>query len=153
MTTDRTHHFDGTGSMPLIEQDSYKMLCNGKSKWMKLGSTWKIIPVSKRLITMAGKSHKDRVVPLQNGQKWLVNGGDPNHLLTTSPGKTKGGTINSGIFRAHTKKTKPVLLKKKNISKAKTKLQPRRSHSKKITTFTLLDWDKTPIVPCVCAMV
>ena len=104
---------------------------------MKLGSTWKIIPVSKRLITMAGKSHKDRVVPLQNGQKWLVNGGDPNHLLTTSPGKTKGGTINSGIFRAHTKKTKPVLLKKKTSQKQKPNFNPGALTPK-----------KSPLLPC-----
>ncbi len=29
------------------------------------------------------KSPKDRVVgPLPNGHSWLINGGDPNHLLT-----------------------------------------------------------------------
>ena len=26
------------------------------------------------------KSPKDRVVPLPNGNSWLINGGDPNHL-------------------------------------------------------------------------
>ncbi len=33
------------------------------------------------------KSPKDRVVgPLPNGNSWLINGGDPNHLLTTVTG-------------------------------------------------------------------
>ena len=46
-------------------------------------STWRIIPVSKWLITMVSKSPKDGVVPLANGRTlWLINGGDPNHLLT-----------------------------------------------------------------------
>ena len=35
-------------------------------------STWRIIPISPL----------SRVVPLPNGLKWLVNGGDPNHLLS-----------------------------------------------------------------------
>ena len=41
--------------------------------------TWRIIPVSKWLITMVSKSPKDRVVgPLPNGlTPWLTNGGDP----------------------------------------------------------------------------
>ena len=44
--------------------------------------TWRIIPVSKWLITMVNKSPKDRVVgPLPNGlSKCLINWGDPNHL-------------------------------------------------------------------------
>ena len=38
--------------------------------------SWRIIPNSKWLIT-------SRVVgPLPNGHSWLINGGDPNNLLT-----------------------------------------------------------------------
>ena len=28
------------------------------------------------------QSPKNRVVPLPNGHSWIINGGDPNHLLT-----------------------------------------------------------------------
>ena len=46
--------------------------------------TWRIIPVSKWLITMVSKSPKDRVGldPLQMAVLWLINGGDPNYFLT-----------------------------------------------------------------------
>ena len=46
-------------------------------------STWRITPVSKWLITMVIVSPLSRVIPLPNGRTpWLINGGDPNHLLT-----------------------------------------------------------------------
>ena len=44
--------------------------------------TWRIIPVSKWLITMVIVSPLTGVVgPLTNGRTpWLINGGDPNHV-------------------------------------------------------------------------
>ena len=43
--------------------------------------TWRIIPVSKWLITMVIVSPLSTVVPLPNGRtSWLIIGGDPNHL-------------------------------------------------------------------------
>ena len=44
--------------------------------------TWRIIPLSKWLITMVIVSPLNGVVgPLTNGRtSWLINGGDPNHL-------------------------------------------------------------------------
>jgi len=39
-------------------------------------STWRIIPVSKWVIIMVGKSPKDRIVPLPNGhENGFANGG------------------------------------------------------------------------------
>ncbi len=40
---------------------------------------------------MVSKFAKDRVVPLPNGHSWLINGGDPNHLLT-------GMILQAGLF-------------------------------------------------------
>ena len=55
---------------------------NHRAPNQQLTITWRIIPVSKWLITMVNKSPKDRVVgPLPNGHSWLINGGDPNHLV------------------------------------------------------------------------
>ena len=47
--------------------------------YISFTTTWRIIPVSKWLITMVNKSPKDRLVPLQNdlSTPWLINGGDP----------------------------------------------------------------------------
>ena len=43
--------------------------------------TWRIIPVSKWLITMVDKSSKDRVVSPSKWPKWLINR-VTNHLLS-----------------------------------------------------------------------
>ena len=43
--------------------------------------TWRIIPVSKWLVTMVSKSPKWGYSPYK-WPKWLINGGDPNDLLT-----------------------------------------------------------------------
>ncbi len=43
--------------------------------------TWRIIPLSKLLITVVIVSPLSRVVgPLPKGHSWLINWGDPNHL-------------------------------------------------------------------------
>ena len=49
-----------------------------------LHPSWRIIPVSKWLITMVIVSPLNGAVgPLTNGRTlWLINGGDPNYLLT-----------------------------------------------------------------------
>ena len=58
----------------------------GSDGWFSWGALlvyWRIIPVSQWLITMVRTSPKFGVVPLRNGlkrPKWLMNGGDPNHL-------------------------------------------------------------------------
>ena len=59
--------------------------CFGSGTWegfkKYLGNTWRIIPVSKWLITMVSFRPLSRFIPLPNGRTpWLVNGGDPNHL-------------------------------------------------------------------------
>ena len=48
----------------------------------QVGSTWRIIPVSKWFISMVSFHPLSRVMgPLPNGRyKWLINGGDPNYL-------------------------------------------------------------------------
>jgi len=43
--------------------------------------TWRIIPFSKWLITMVSKSPKWGYSPSKWPKKWLINRGDPNHLL------------------------------------------------------------------------
>ena len=47
-----------------------------------INPTWRVIPVSKWLITMVSFRPLNGVVgPLTNGRtSWLINGGDPNHL-------------------------------------------------------------------------
>ena len=52
--------------------------------FMSHNPTWRIIPFSKWFITMVIVSPLTGVVgPLTNGRTpWLINGGDPNHLLT-----------------------------------------------------------------------
>ena len=57
--------------------------------WLFRVYTWIIIPGLGYVVNSHGdhKSPKDRVVgPLPNGNSWLINGGDPNHLLTTVTG-------------------------------------------------------------------
>ena len=45
--------------------------------------TWRIIPVGKCLITMVIVSPLSKVISLPHGRtSWLINGGDPNHLLS-----------------------------------------------------------------------
>ena len=43
---------------------------------------WRIIPVSKWLIIMVIVIPLPAVLLLRNGHSWLINGGDPNYLLT-----------------------------------------------------------------------
>ena len=61
---------------------------SGRGPWsskrnLKRCSTWRIIPVSKWLITMVSFHPLSRdSFPFQMGVSWLTNGGDPNQLLT-----------------------------------------------------------------------
>ena len=48
-----------------------------------VGYTWRIIPVSKWLVTMVIVSPLSRATfPFQMAFSWLTNGGDPNYLLS-----------------------------------------------------------------------
>ena len=51
-------------------------------KGMKKGTIWRIIPFSKWLVTMVIVSPLNGGnFPFQMGVLWLINRGDPNHLL------------------------------------------------------------------------
>ena len=64
-----------------VENEEFKVCRLSHRTWV----SWRIIPVSKWLITMANKSPKDRIVPLINGRNsWLINGGDAVHYLRPS---------------------------------------------------------------------
>ena len=50
-------------------------------KGFQITPTWRIIPLSKWLITMLCFRPLNRVGPLPNGRTpWLINGGDPNYV-------------------------------------------------------------------------
>ena len=74
-----------------------------------LGSTWRIIPFSKWLITMVSfrpLTSLTGVVPFSNGRtSWLINGGDPNYLLTGMilqvPPLTQQGLLGGGFSFKH----------------------------------------------------
>ena len=75
-------------------------------------STWRIIPVSKRLITMVGKSPKWGYSPYK-WPKWFINRGDPNIgmiLQVLNPGKSfQNGPVNNsqpGKIRGMSSKVK-----------------------------------------------
>ena len=61
------------GDMPICGHGIFQMSNE------KRAPAWRIIPVTKWLITMVLKSPRPGVVPLTNGNSWLINGG----LLTT----------------------------------------------------------------------
>ena len=51
--------------------------------YIYMGITWRIIPASKWLNTMmVNKSPKYGLFPFEMASSWLINGGDPNYLLT-----------------------------------------------------------------------
>ena len=64
-----------------LQECSLDLLYPPRTPVAKSRFTWMIIPVSKWLIAMVSKSPKWGCSP-SKWLKWLINGGDPNHLLT-----------------------------------------------------------------------